>query len=59
MSMVELFDLFAGSESGAILASTLAIKNKKANSTNQTNEYFADKVVKFYESEMNIIYKDN
>ena len=55
--MVELFDLFAGSESGAILASTLAIKNK--NSSIQANEYFADKVVKFYESEMNIIYKDN
>lgn len=46
--MVELFDLFAGSESGAILASTLAIKNKKENSSIQANEYFADKVVKFY-----------
>jgi patatin-like phospholipase/acyl hydrolase len=31
--MVELFDLIAGSESGAILASTLAIKNENSNSS--------------------------
>lgn len=30
--MVELFDLIAGSESGAILASTLAIKNSNKSS---------------------------
>ena len=30
--MVELFDLIAGSESGAILASTLAINNSNSSS---------------------------
>jgi patatin-like phospholipase/acyl hydrolase len=31
ISMVEFFDMLAGSETGAILASTLAIKNDDAN----------------------------
>ena len=46
--MVELFDMLAGSETGAILASTLAIKNDNA-TLNQTNKYFADKVVNFFD----------
>jgi hypothetical protein len=58
--MVEFFDMIAGSESGAILASTLVIKNDNENSSSiQANKFFADKVVDFYENQMNNIYKDN
>ena len=57
ISMVELFDMLAGSETGAILASTLAIKNDDAK-LNQANKYFADKVVSFFDENMDTIYKD-
>ena len=50
--------MVAGSESGAILASTLAIKNDNE-SLSQPNKFYADKIVKFYEKEMNSVYKDN
>lgn len=55
--MVELFDMLAGSETGAILASTLTIKNDDKNS-NQTNKYFAERVVTFFEENLDTIYKD-
>ena len=56
--MVELFDMLAGSETGAILASTLTIKNNDPKK-NQINKYFADTVVKFFDDNLDSIYKDN
>ena len=56
--MVEFFDMLAGSETGAILASTLTIKNNDPKK-NQINKYFADTVVKFFDDNLDSIYKDN
>jgi len=42
MAMPELFDMIAGSETGAIIATTLALPNDDMNTnTIQPNKYFA------------------
>lgn len=42
--MPEIFDMIAGSETGAIIATTLNVPNKdEATASEQPNAYFADK----------------
>ena len=51
VSMAEIFDMIAGSETGAILASTLILPNKDEKSVDyQPNAFFADKVIEFFKS---------
>lgn len=57
ISMVELFDMFAGAETGAIIATTLALKNNVSNSK-QPNQFFADSAIKFFDATINDIYYD-
>ena len=58
ISMAELFDMIAGSETGAIIASTLALKNNNANSK-QKNKFFADKAVSFFDRNQDSLYMDS
>lgn len=44
--MTELFDAIAGSETGAIIASTLSIPESKGS---KKGKYFAEKSTKFFE----------
>ena len=55
--MVELFDMIAGSETGSIIATTLALKNDESNSK-QPNKFFADSAIKFFDATINGIYYD-
>lgn len=57
ISMTELFDLIAGSETGAIIASTLTLKNDKAGQ--QKNRFFANKAIEYFEATADSLYKDN
>ena len=47
IQMPELFDMIAGSESGAIIASTLVVPSDDSNS-GLTSKYFADTSTKFF-----------
>ena len=55
--MVELFDMIVGSETGSIIATTLALKNDESNSK-QPNKFFADSAIKFFDATINGIYYD-
>ena len=55
--MPELFDLIAGSETGAIIATTLVIPNNDTTST-QKNQFFANRAVDFFEKNVDNIYHD-
>ena len=49
IAMPELFDMIAGSETGAIIGSSLLIKNDDAaTSGEQPNKYFAEKSKEFF-----------
>lgn len=59
ISMIELFDFVAGSDTGAIIGSTLVIKNDDpATMDVQKNKYFADTTVNWY-LENSDLYHDN
>ena len=58
ISMVELFDMLAGAETGSIIATTLAMKNDQANSKDQPNKYYADTVIRFFDATINELYYD-
>jgi len=58
--MPEIFDLVAGSETGAIIASSLVIKNEDPKTKNeQINANFADKSKEWFEENVDILYHDN
>jgi len=44
-----MFDMVAGSETGAIIASSLAIKNKNA-TLDRKNAHYADRALDFFKS---------
>ena len=56
--MTELFDMIAGSETGAIIASTLTLKNSDA-ASQQKNRFFANKAIEYFEETADSLYKDN
>ena len=57
--MHELFDMIAGSETGGIIATMLSIKNDDQQTQHiQKNKYFAEDAVKFFEKNVNDLYKD-
>ena len=60
ISMYELFDMISGSETGAIIASTLVIPNDDpATSADQKNKYFAPTATKFFEDNIDELYVDS
>ena len=58
IAMHELFDFIAGSETGAIIASTLVIPNNDTTSE-QKNKYFAGTAQKFFETKVDTLYHDS
>jgi len=56
--MSELFDMIAGSETGAIIGATLVLKNEAGNYTQQKNKYFADRAVQFFLDHGDSLYMD-
>ena len=58
ISMYELFDMISGSETGAIIASTLVIPNDDTSST-QKNKYFVSKATEFFDQNIDTIYVDS
>ena len=57
--MPELFDMIAGSETGAIIAGSLVVKNTNSKTmATQANANFAEKSIKWFESETDILYHD-
>ena len=52
MSIVELFDMVAGVETGAIMGSALVLKNNKT-SSQQPNLWFAKDIQGFFEETVN------
>lgn len=60
IAMPELFDMVAGSETGAIIASSLVVKNENPKTKSiQENANFADKSVNWFEKNVDILYHDN
>lgn len=60
IAMTELFDYFAGSETGAIIGATLLIKNddQATLSQGQKNKYFADTTVEWFNKNIETLYRD-
>ena len=59
ISMHELFDMIAGSETGAIIASSLVLPNTNATTSSiQKNEYFADTSKQWFKDHVDTMYHD-
>lgn len=59
IAMPELFDLIAGSETGAIIATTITLPNTNPDTKAiQKNQFFADRAVKFFETNVDTLYRD-
>lgn len=58
IAMHELFDMIAGSETGAIIASTLVVPNDDPNAA-QKNKYWATKSVEFFMETTDELYVDS
>ena len=58
--MTELFDMISGSETGAIIATTISLPNKdpKTKAT-QKNLFFADRAVQFFRNHVDTLYRDS
>lgn len=60
ISMTELFDMISGSETGAIIATTLNLPNTDpATAATQKNKYFADRAVNFFGNNVDTLYRDS
>lgn len=60
IAMPELFDMISGSETGAIIASSLILPNTdEATKTIQKNKYFANKSVEWFEKHVDVLYRDS
>lgn len=59
IAMPELFDMIAGSETGAIIASSLLIKNDNpATMDIQPNKHFVDRSMQYFVNNVDYLYKD-
>ena len=60
IAMPELFDMIAGSETGAIIASSLLLKNDDpVTMATQPNKFFANKSMEYFVNNVDILYKDS
>ena len=57
--MTELFDMIAGSETGAIIATTLVIPNDDKNKTTRKNKFYSEKAIEFFERNLSTLYHDS
>lgn len=57
IAISEMFDMVAGSETGAIIAASIATKNKNATLTRK-NALYADTALKFFEEYGDVLYRD-
>jgi hypothetical protein len=58
--MHELFDMLAGSETGAIIASTLVVPNDDPKSKSEVkNKYWSTKSVSFFKENVDILYHES
>lgn len=53
--MTELFDMISGSETGAIIAASLVIPQ---DDDPTKNKYFSTEAVKFFNKNLDILYRD-
>jgi len=51
-----MFDMIVGSETGAIIATSLVVPEEKGS---KVNKYFADEAVKFFETNLDKLYIDS
>jgi len=59
VAMPELFDMIAGSETGAIIASSLVIPNDDPDTKDaQKNKYFATTSLDFFDQHVDTLYHD-
>ena len=56
ISMVELYDVIAGSETGALIAGSLALKDK-SQSPKQINKWWAEDLMKHFDSNAKTLYR--
>ena len=56
LSMAELFDYIAGSETGALIGSTLMIPAEGALADNQINKYFASDTMQYFKENSRDLY---
>lgn len=58
--MTELFDYISGSDTGAIIAGSLLLKNDDQASIakGQKNKYFANETVEWFEKNVEVLYRD-
>ena len=54
--MTELFDMISGSESGAIIASSLVLPS---DDDHTKSKYYASKAVEFFDKNLDFLYKDH
>jgi len=60
VAIYELFDMVAGSGTGAIIGASLVVKNDDVKTMKaQPNKNFADKALKFFKDEVDNIYVDD
>lgn len=52
-----MFDMIAGSETGAIIASSLSIKNTNS-SLDRRNAHYADTALQFFKENADTLYRD-
>ena len=59
IAMHELFDMVAGSETGAIIATTISLPNDNSTTkATQANKYFADTAVNWFAENVDTLYRD-
>jgi len=59
MATTELFDMIAGSETGAIIGASLVVKNDdKKTMKKRPNKNYADKALQIFKDEVDHIYVD-
>jgi patatin-like phospholipase/acyl hydrolase len=59
IAMPELFDMISGSETGAIIATTINLPNTNPETRAiQKNHFFADRAVQFFEENVDSLYRD-
>jgi len=58
IAMYELFDMLAGSETGAIIASTLVVPNDDPKSK-QRNKHWSTKSSSFFKENVDILYQES
>lgn len=54
--MSKMFDMIVGSETGAIIATTLVVPESKGSTV---NKFYANKAVKFFEDNLDALYVDS